>query len=334
MSSSLMPPDYASPSPTGQHSRTPSASPSSSESSVIEDLSFDYGYDEDGNIVRNSKGSRTSPRSSLSSPPKDLTGIEHMDMLKATSPQPRRASLSRSESAYPVLNGPSTASSDRERPQGPSANSARPFLRVASGPIPTTTTAENLNVGPPIRNLPRARIDHYESRQKRHTEELRAKLASTELEEKENTIPTVEDLYGSRPPAASTSSRLGLPSRSAYGSQSLGSLSRPLVDAPQRVLSSSTWMAMKGSGSKPPIDRISEVGTEAESDGGEDAYSGYGDLGHGLVDGLETDPEDDEGMPQFLTSRDVPPHSAGVQPSGEPIGTRPRRSASLSDALR
>ncbi|KAF5389275.1 hypothetical protein D9757_003497 [Collybiopsis confluens] len=321
--------DYASPPTSAPHSREPSTSPSSSESSVIEDLSFDYVEDEDGNIVRNSVGSRTSTRSSLSSPPKDFTGINHLDVPKAASPPPRRASLSRSESAYPVLSGPATASSDRGQAQGSSANPLRSFLRVASGPIPSTTMAEHPNVGLPIRNLPRPRIDQFESRQKRHTEELREKLASTESEEKENAIPTVEDLYGSRLPGVSSSLRLGLPSRSVYGTQSLGNLSRPLSDAPQRAVASSSRVLLKPAGSNPSIDRISEGGTEGESDDGEDGNVAYGSFGYGFTDGQETDPEDDNGMQQFAASRN-PPYSAGV-PS---LSTRARRSASLSDALR
>ncbi|GAW05757.1 other TTK protein kinase [Lentinula edodes] len=272
-------------------SRAPSVSPSSSESSVIDELSFDYDYDEAGNIVRNSKGSRTSPQSFLSTPPTDTSGVS----------------------------------------------------RAASGPIPSTTTADS--AGPPIRTLPRTRIDNqYEARQKRHTEEVRARLASIELEEKENAVPIVDDLYGSRPAAStSSSSRLVPPTRATYGSQSLGGLSRPLIDAPQRVMSSSSRMLLKGTGTKPQIDRISEAGTEGESDGGEDAYAGYGGHGHELFEnnayGTDTDADDDEAIPRVKASRSqqsvIPPHSAGIPPSSlnEFMGTRPRRSASLSDTL-
>ncbi|KAJ3841718.1 other/TTK protein kinase [Lentinula raphanica] len=331
MSSASLPQDYASPPPVTPHSRAPSVSPSSSESSIIDELSFDYDYDEAGNIVRNSKGSRTSTQSFLSTPPTEVTNIPKIDLPKDSSPPLPRASLSRSESAYPVLNGPATASSDREKARGSSANPVRSFSRVASGPIPTTTASES--AGPPIRTLPR----QYDSRQKRHTEEIRARLASNEVEEKENTVPPAEDFHGSRPIASSSSSRLMPPTRATYGSQSLGGLSRPLIDAAQRVMSSSSRMLLKGVGTKPQIDRISE----SESDGGDDAYAGYGEHGHGLSEGnaygTDTDADDDdEGMPQFMASRNIaPPHSAGIPPPtlNESTGTRPRRSASLSDAL-
>ncbi|KAF9077613.1 hypothetical protein BDP27DRAFT_480579 [Rhodocollybia butyracea] len=287
-----LPQDYASSPPT---SRAPSSSPSSSESSIL-DVSFDYNLDDKGNIVRNSKGSGTS---SLSTPPNDFS-------FELPSPPPRRASLSRSESAYPVLNGPTTASSDREKPSGAPARS---FHRVASGPIPTTTVVDS--AGPPIRTLPRTRLEQYETRQKRHTDELRARLASTalEFEEKENTVPSADDLHSR--PSASTS-RSVVPTRPAR-------------------------MILKGTGSKPQIDRISEIPAELESDGGEDAYVGYGDHGHGYQSTRShSNLEDDEGMPPFMASRSLqpPPHSAGVQPLNESIATRPRRSASLSDALR
>lgn len=50
--------------------------------------------------------------------------------------------------------------------------------------------------------------------------------------------------------------------------------------------------------------------------------------------------DDDEAMPRVIASRSqqsvIPPHSAGIPPSSlnEFMGTRPRRSASLSDTLR
>ncbi|KAJ3802528.1 other/TTK protein kinase [Lentinula aff. detonsa] len=333
MSSASLAQDYASPPPMTPHARAPSVSPSSSESSIIDELSFDYDYDEEGNIVRNSKGSRTSPHSFLSTPPTEVSSMAKLDFPKSSSPPLQRTSLSRSESAYTVLNGPATASSDRERAHGSSANPARSFHRVASGPIPTTTPTTAESVGPPIRTMPR----QYEARQKRHTEEIRARIASTELEEKENAVPPVDDVHGTRPTSStSSSSRLMPPTRATYGSQSLGGLSRPLIDTAQRVMSSSSRMLLKGTGAKPQINRISE----SESDGGEDAYAGYGEHGHGLSDGnaygTDTDADDDEGMPQFMASRSIaPPHSAGIPPSSliESAGTRPRRSASLSDAL-
>lgn len=350
------PQDSTSTPPTALHSRANSLSPSSSESSIIDELSFDYDYDEEGNIVRNSRGSKSkvSPLSSFSStPPKDLTGTDNSDLQppKSLHPSPslRRASLSRSESAYPVLNGPTTHSSDRDRAQPLSANPVRSFHRTASGPITTATES----AGPPIRTIPRRMDPSAEARQKRNTEELRAKLASIGQEDKENIhdIPAVEDLYASRP--AATSSSRALPIRSAYGSQSLGNVSRPLLEVPQRVLSSSSRMVLKGTGCKPQIDRISEAGSATESDGGEEAYATYS---RGPVENIDTDTGrsltsalvlpssnysvEDEGVPSYKSSRKQqqhvphPPHSASIQPLNGSVSTRPRRSASLSDTLR
>jgi serine/threonine-protein kinase TTK/MPS1 len=110
------------PTPPTSPPRTPIESkprtPNSDDSSIIDDLSFDYVFDHEGNYVRLSKGS--SSKSNHSSPPtppdKDL-------LPKSLSPPPRRVSLSRSESAHAALNVPPSDSA-----------AARSFQRVTSGP--------------------------------------------------------------------------------------------------------------------------------------------------------------------------------------------------------
>jgi serine/threonine-protein kinase TTK/MPS1 len=109
-----------------------SSTPSSDDSSVIDDLSFDYIFDHDGNYIRLSKGS--SSKSNISSPPtpQDNLSLHHSDQpLKQPSPPQRRASLSRSESAYyPSINVPPVPTID--------THPARSFQRVASGPALST----------------------------------------------------------------------------------------------------------------------------------------------------------------------------------------------------
>ena len=105
--------------PVDYKPRTSNTTPNSDDSSVIDDLSFDYVFDHEGNYVRLSKGS--SSKSNHSSPPTpDNFPLQHPDPPKLSPPQ-RRSSLSRSESAHAALN---VAPSDP----------ARSFQRVTSGP--------------------------------------------------------------------------------------------------------------------------------------------------------------------------------------------------------
>src|ERR1700761_5329029 len=91
-----------------------SKSPGSDDSELIEDLSFDYIFD-NGNIVRTSKGpSKSNRESSSPSTPEDRSFLANQqDHSNPPSPLPalpfppvhaRRSSLSRSES----YNGPNT----------------------------------------------------------------------------------------------------------------------------------------------------------------------------------------------------------------------------------
>ncbi|KAF5382419.1 hypothetical protein D9615_002978 [Tricholomella constricta] len=139
--------------------RLSSATPPSDDSSIIDDLSFDYVFDNEGNYVRLSKGS--SSKSNTSSPPTPQDNLpQALDPPLKPSPPPvaRRSSLSRSESAYPVL--VSTAAAPQSDAQPP-----RSFQRVASGPalsnnkarpLPRRVTMEESNKQRPLARLSRA----------------------------------------------------------------------------------------------------------------------------------------------------------------------------------
>ncbi|THV05276.1 Pkinase-domain-containing protein [Dendrothele bispora CBS 962.96] len=346
-------------------------SPSFDIDSAIEDVSFEYALDDDGNIVRTSKGSLKSNQSTPPTPvepddfdsPKDR--VIGRNLLQSTvaastfldSPVPRRGSLSRSESAYPVLNGPATATSERDRIIA--ANPARSFHRAASGPVLTiassTSASSTSNINgasshattsadaPLIRfpTLPR-RLVTEQQRRKRTTDELSNKLQLlSDYEEKENIGQELssggEELYGPRhstsevPTSVSPGtglSRASLPTRAIYGSHSANA-SRPLGDV-QRLLpttSSSRSKVLKGTGLVPQFGRISEVETEEESDTGLDIYAGYGSSHPSSSTAGDTDVDD----PDVPPSR--PTRSVGALPINSSQNIRPRRSASLSDAL-
>lgn len=138
-----------------QQTQTPS-----DESSIMEELSFDYEEDSAGNFVRVSKGG-SSNRSNHSSPPtpqdpsplsartygQDASPLSTVTTAKHSAPPvllnspaaERRTSLSRSES-YPVV----TAVEQRAPPSA----AARSFQRVASGPsLSSTAMAPSLRAG-------------------------------------------------------------------------------------------------------------------------------------------------------------------------------------------
>lgn len=119
LSSPPLPASNAPPSPPTTPSNPSRESPNHSDDS-IEDLSFEYVFDNQGNWVRLSKGS--SSKSNGSSPPTP------QDSLPDKSPPvARRASLSRSESARI----PSTTSTTATIAE----TNDRKFKRVASGPV-------------------------------------------------------------------------------------------------------------------------------------------------------------------------------------------------------
>ncbi|KAJ7600492.1 other/TTK protein kinase [Mycena floridula] len=363
MSTMLAPPPPAAGSPS---------SPSSDDS--IDDLSFDYVWDDDGNFVRKSKGSTKSNHSTPPTPSDSITAVDaesplsslkgrpNSTFLHPTATEPlllnspvRRGSLSRSESAFPVLLGPATATSDRDKER--IQVNARSFHRVASGPANLNGPSNGL----PRRTFPR-RITLEEQQdvvKKKNADELRVKLASSEYysqnhyEEKENMhrastsdVPSVEEMYGDPPFSRATTStfvarsssslfgsssgvdtsRLAFPSRTGYSSSQ-----RPLVDSHRpRQLASSTTAAgsnrpqriLKGTGRPAGFERIAETSIDDLAQA--DAY-GYPSAGDSAQSGEDTDiGESQHQRGQALAETLALNHSGG---------TRPRRSASLSDAL-
>lgn len=283
----------------------PGGTPSSDDSSVIDDLSFDYIVDPDGNFVRLSKGSNSksvsnhssppTPEPSVSPPPSQLstTGLKPPSPILLNSPvaPPRRGSLSRSESAYPVLTTTTT-----DRVQSHPISAARSFQRVASGPalLPGTNASKTRN--PLVRRVT-----------------MEEPLVSGRKPLVDVPVPQRD----SQPPTHSAQ-----PARRQIG---LGS---------KRAVKSSGLLSTKYASSasaNPNFDRISE--SEGEKEGNPNDYCPYGA-------GEETDTGDDD--------YDPPPASAAVPTTAsrqrshanmggsvltESTGTRPRRSASLSDAI-
>ncbi|PPQ65143.1 hypothetical protein CVT24_011038 [Panaeolus cyanescens] len=352
-----------------------SGTPNSDESSIIDDLSFDYIFDEAGNFVRLSKGSSAKSNHSSPSTPSE-EALDPPPAPKSPSPDlPEspipRISLSRSESAFPVLsgNGVGTSTSAVTQEKHP----ARSFQRVASGPASSSTpsylapTASSLSKP---RTVPR-RITMEESKD-RH-EGLASSRARPTLdghhyglqEEKENISESddyphpqavsLSQKNRNSPPLASrsvSSSRLGT-SRSLYGTSSTsGAGSRPLAELqlaqrnphlkiisgptrPGRVMKSVSASKYGGTtGVNTGFDRISE-GDMSE---GEHPY----DI---PLPGDDTEPEDEPidvepavgSIPSgshMAASRTRAPSglssNAALSQSG---ASRPRRSASLSDAL-
>ncbi|KAF9049656.1 hypothetical protein BDZ89DRAFT_658844 [Hymenopellis radicata] len=326
---------------------------SNDDSSIYEDVSFEYNEDAEGNFIRISKGkpgritTSSSPPTPYDSPLSGrdsypptkiiLGATTESDLISLNSPV-RRLSLTRSESAYSALSAPN-ADRDLERDSAPQ----RSFQRAASGPTiaisNTAASSHQLSAisisGPPKRLYPRRTTeDLLDQRQKRTTDDQRARLMSSEREqqltypdEKENMargqnhVPSVEEIYGTGSAVRSSASSIA-PSRIVpplrLSHQQTGSAAVP---ARLRQLPSSAALngrsnrLLKGSGVKHAFDKISEA------DSLED------DRNHGVHfdanPGEDTDPGEDE----------PPIAEYNVLSSSQSGATRPRRSASLSDAL-
>ncbi len=338
------------------------STPNSDDSSIIDDLSFDYIQDSNGNIVRLSKGSSSKSNHSSPPTPQDTVQPDIPTVCEPESPNllhespMARIALSRSESAYSVLPG-SSAAIQSER-------SARSFQRVASGPV-LSQTPYLAPPGSKSRVAARRITTEDVSERQDSGGASRAKLMSdlnayshALQEEKENIsesdeIPIIQTAsvakkHRNSPPLATRSTsalsiRTSLvASRTNYASRSsnrpLADVSlaqrsaqaRQVVPAPNR----STRMVKSSSLSKynsSAFDRISE--TE-----GSDVDQHYVPIPTTGED--DTDAEDD--LPPTVDPAAVPlPISSNSQ--GRPRsttnalslsgGSRPRRSASLSDAL-
>ncbi|KAG5642666.1 hypothetical protein DXG03_002350 [Asterophora parasitica] len=308
-------------------SRLSSTTPPSDDSSIIDDLSFDYVFDNEGNYVRLSKGS--SSKSNNSSPPTPQDNLpQALDpplKPKLSPPQvARRSSLSRSESAYPVL--VSAPQSDVQPP--------RSFQRVASGPALSNNKA---------RPLPR-RVTTMEESNKQRPLQTRSSRATDLLQHEKENILTSDSEQGHDAPARV------VPSRTTYLRSGLLSdpHQRQIMPGPNRA-----GRIMKSSSS-----RFAEYSIP-------ESHSTAGPGGPDTPQEFESDLEDEPVHPPapsstpFPTSESLPeasdteiieppsrPRNYAAAPSSarEPgfpsevpltlsTGTRPRRSASLSDAL-
>ncbi|KAF9561812.1 Pkinase-domain-containing protein [Agrocybe pediades] len=234
--------------------------PNSDDSSIIEDLSFDYVLDDEGNIIRLSKGSTKSNHSSSPPTPQDVLKPE----LPSKSPSPEllspvaRVSLSRSESAYPVLSGPGAGTSSTSAALQ-NDKPARSFQRVASGSaitssssyLPPGTSAAKARVAARRITLedPRARQDSFGA-SKAARPNLDSNINTYTLqEEKENISEADDQPYVLSAPAVA-------PKLQTRSSPPL--VSRSVSSASSRVASSRTYLA-SGSSSTSAMSRVSEV---------------------------------------------------------------------------
>jgi serine/threonine-protein kinase TTK/MPS1 len=344
--------------PTVATSPPATPSPPSDDSSVIEDLSFDYIFDDNGGYIRLSKGSSKSQNS----PPTPSDASLHPDSQPSP---PSRPSLSRSESAY------------LPAPSGVDKQAARSFQRVTSGPALALTPNQALAALSKSRSLSRRVASEEANREQDIPPSSRSRPPldnhqNVHQEEKENISEAEEVAYHppskqrhsppqlSRPTASSLRhSYQHHSSRTAYGSSS-SSVNKPPIDGSQRAShvrqmhpgpsragrvvktpsSSSILVAPKYSGSSSGIDRI------AEQDGSEGEFAPNDHQQPPQAAGDETDTEDEPPVEPVP----VPPHQgvplanvgrqrslmASTASSSSLVHSsinRPRRSASLSDAL-
>jgi serine/threonine-protein kinase TTK/MPS1 len=328
-----------SPPRTPEDNRTSSKSmtPNSDDSSIIDDLSFDYIIDSEGNLVRLSKGS--SSKSNHSSPPTPQEASLQPDLpLIKPPPSPdllnspvSRISFSRSESAFPVLSSGSSSGPQNEKP-------ARSFQRVASGPAISMSTS---NLAPTSASLsnPRAASRRIGIEDGKDFHEVNSSSRSRQ------TVESNSPAYLSN--GASTAS--GRPLTDIQRS----TRSRQIMPGPNRagrIMKSASVTKYNGSGVHPSFDRISERET---SDNEQADYYSPVQL---AVNGDDTDLEDEPVVVVDPAAIPLPsgPHISGGRQRGQSFlnanvnvnglsagstaaltlsGNRPRRSASLSDAL-
>lgn len=224
---------------TARNSATPT-----SDDSYIEDLSFDYVQDENGNLKRITKGSsKASPQ--VYTPPTPPDDIEPEDFKKPPSPISLnspvvRSPLSRSESAYSILETVASYSGDKlERP-------ARSFSRITSGPVLSGASSHTASTASSVkpRTIPRrVTLDEAPDRGDLGVSLSRSRQALdphlyTCPDDKENTSETDENLHvlgasGKRRHSPPWTSRSGIRTalRTMYTS---GSGTRQAVDVMQR----------------------------------------------------------------------------------------------------
>ena len=359
--------------PEDNRSSSKSMTPNSDDSSIIDDLSFDYIIDPEGNLVRLSKGSSSKSNHSSPPTPQDASLQPDLPLIKPPSPELNspvsRISFSRSESAFPAPSSGSSIVPLNEKP-------ARSFQRVASGPATSMSTSYLAPTSISLSN-PRAasrRIamedgkDFHEVGNSLRTRLTVEQNSRTLQEEKENIsesdeLPPIQAALAAvkqrnSPPLASrlvssSSSRVP-PARAAYLSNGSSTASgRPLTDIQRgtrsrqimpgpnragRIMKSTSAPKYNGSAVHPSFDRISERETSDSEQA--DYYSPV----RITVNGDDTDQEDEPLVVVDPAAVPLPsgPHVSGGRQRGLSAGstaalslsgTRPRRSASLSDAL-
>lgn len=339
------------------------STPSSDESCL--DVSFNYVVDEDGNLVRFSKGSSRSDGSSPPTP-SDLHLPESPALSKPVatghlvSPV-TRASLSRSESAFPVL-----SNANMDHPSHYTDRPARSFQRVASGPAPSYLAPTASSLAKPRTAARRVTLEDDRERVKSASSWSRQTLdpaAHPLQEEKENISESDDQPYlptsskqRSSPPLVTRSTSSAAPSRvaqarSAYlagGSSSTnGRLAdlpthkrdpharqiQPGLNRPGRVVKTATTTPA----SKYAASHLDGDASENDRPGERHSPTII------LNDDNDTDPDEDLPNPLVSSSAAAPlstirQKSQGALNIGIPSlslsTSRPRRSASLSDAAR
>lgn len=269
--------------PADVNSARSSPSPQSDESSIMDEVSLGFWFDENGNYQRLSKGS--THQSSPPTPPEQ--SLQPSDGPPAKPPSPvllssavQRNSLSRSDGVFPVLAGVS------ERPAAP-----RSFGRTSSGPVQTPGQAMSAASVPKSRLVPR-RADDGRA-------DLPPRSKSTDLlnyDEKENESEDGYHVKRGSPPLSSrnisaSSSRAPLQQRSVLTSsrsavegsarnlqprQALGSsravrMAKPSTSASSTAPSTLASMQSKyGSSSRANSSRFSE--SDAHENDAADGY--------------------------------------------------------------
>ncbi|TFK28082.1 Pkinase-domain-containing protein [Coprinopsis marcescibilis] len=339
-----------------------SRSTNSDDSSIIEDLSFDYVKVSETEYIRTSKGTAGSSHSSPPTPQETLSpdsSPDHKDVSPESAPSHlTRTSLSRSESTPSLLGSSAVAD----------VKPLRPFQRVVSVPIHSAATPNYLapTTSARARLMPRRVLD--DSRE-RHDSLSRSRQASeypareSLLQEEKENIIEMEDRPSSvlskrhSPPLTSrlTSSR-NSSSRVHYSNVN----SRPLADVPVPQRGSLSRQVSAGSGrpiriiktsapkySGTNIDRLGDVVENDDHHGENEAHQ---QQHRQQTPHSDTEPEDEgmepAGVPmpssygagahlpvtrrKDLSSINVHAVASALSQSGN---NRPRRSASLSDAL-
>ncbi|KAF7291555.1 TTK protein kinase [Mycena chlorophos] len=277
-----------------------SPSPTHSESSVdsyIEDLSFDYQRDKDGNIVRILKN-RESSSSATSEEPSILD--------PSPAAHGRRSSLSRSESysAASLLSN-----------QAP----PRSFLRTSSTPSTTLTPGHTSTIRTGVRPTRRVAADDRDL-------DKDSRLAASRVDE----LPEEKENVGA---TASRPHSFPLPDDDVHPPPSTRSQGPTRIVAPARTRIEASTARVQAAiqRSTGPTQRAAQRLAASRSAGVR-----FETAQHPASPAEDTDPEDEP-----AAAYEVPPETPGLSRSrshgsaslSSSTSSRPRRSASLSDAL-